>query len=195
MNLYLVSDIFGRTPALQAICNTLSKSLPNVKSIQIIDPYNGIQHGFATQDIAYQYFMNNAGLGKYSSILKETLKIEGQNIEPATILIGFSVGASVIWEISGQKSFRHISKAFCFYGSQIRNKKDISPLFDIELIFPKSEPHFDVDDLITFLDTKNHVACKKANGLHGFMNKVSHNFDQKCYSRYLDYLTHINQNT
>jgi dienelactone hydrolase len=182
MNLFIVSDIFGRTPALDAICENIN-NIHTSHAIRIIDPYNGVQHKFKTQDIAYKYFISNVGLEEYASILRKRLA----NVQQNTILIGFSVGASVIWEISGQKP-RNILKAFCFYGSQIRNKKDISPMFDVELIFPKSEPGFDVNALGYLLEKKKHVTCKKAKGLHGFMNEVSSNFDQRYYTEFIEYL-------
>ena len=181
MKIFLVSDIFGRTPALETICNKLSTSSPD---IQIIDPYNGFNHKFESQTHAYEYFMDNVGLKKYQHILKNRLTKYDANI----VLIGFSVGASAIWGISHQPSLKHIQKAFCFYGSQIRQNINIHPLFDIELIFPKQEPHFNVDELINLLHKKALVTCIKTNGRHGFMNKLSTHFNPDFYKDFIQHL-------
>lgn len=178
MELLIVSDIFGRTSALETLCEKLSR---NVSKSFIIDPYDGVCHGFKAEDEAYNYFMEHVGLEKYTSILKSHLNPSGRG----TVLIGFSVGASAIWEICRLSSLRHLTKAFCFYGSQIRHRTDICPVFDIELIFPKQEPHFDVGELIKRMQGKKHVTITKTKALHGFMNEVSNHFDQKGYSEFI----------
>ena len=179
--LFLVSDIFGRTPALEAIGRQLSENIPD---IGIIDPYQGVDLQFETEAHAYKHFMDRVGLKNYQSILTDYLTPSA----PDRVLIGFSVGASAIWGISGRPPFRHIKKAFCFYGSQIRNETGIHPLSDMEFIFPKQESHFDVDDLIGRLSAKSRVTCTKADGLHGFMNELSSYFDPVCYDKYIRYL-------
>jgi len=181
MELILVSDIFGKTPALEAISKTLSQIISKTK---IIDPYNGSSLEFENEECAYKHFMDNVGINKYQKILKKRLK----QVRPNSVLVGFSVGASAIWKISNHASFPQIKKAFCFYGSQIRHQTDIQPLFDIELIFPKKEPHFDVDIIIKCLNQKNCVAIKKASCFHGFMNKLSANYNSACYAEFIDYL-------
>ncbi|MFA5905690.1 MAG: hypothetical protein WC836_17290 [Desulfobacula sp.] len=180
--LFLVSDIFGRTKALEAISERLSNVAPDIR---IIDPYQGIDHGFETEAHAYDYFINRVGLETYQDILMDQLTSSGPDM---MILIGFSVGASAIWAASDQPVFKRAKKAFCFYGSQIRHNTGIQPLFDIELIFPEQEPHFDVDELIRNLNTKSRVTCSKAPGLHGFMNKLSPHFDPACYEKFISYL-------
>jgi len=177
----MISDIFGRTPAFETLCKELSQTAPKVHPI---DPYKGVDPEFETEALAYEYFMAQVGLEQYQSILMDSLSRSG----PDTVLIGFSIGASVIWKISGRPLFRHIKKAFCFYGSQIRLNASIDPLFDIELLFPEQEPHFDVDELISMLKGKSRVTCSKAKGLHGFMNKLSPHFDPACYSVFMAHL-------
>jgi dienelactone hydrolase len=152
--------------------------------IGIIDPYNGIHHHFETQAHAYDYFMKQVGLKKYQAILKDRLIPSG----PGIVLIGFSVGASAIWGISHLSSLKQVQKAFCFYGSRIRQNTWINPIFDMELIFPEQEPHFDVDNLINCLQKKDQVTCTKTTGLHGFMNELSPHFDPGCYADFIEHL-------
>ena len=179
--LFLIADIFGRTRALETIGQELSEAVPDT---QIIDPYQGLDHPFETEAGAYAYFMDRVGLAPYASILTDVLADSG----PDTALIGFSVGASAIWSVSDKPLFRNIKKAFCFYGSQIRQYTDIRPRFDMELIFPEQEPHFEVDELIHTLQAKDRVSCSKAKGLHGFMNELSPHFDPDCYAVFMEYL-------
>ncbi|RLC02800.1 MAG: hypothetical protein DRH34_06765 [Deltaproteobacteria bacterium] len=181
MDLFLVADIFGRTPALETICEKLSQM---VSDVQIIDPYNGVNLEFKTEAHAYDYFMTRVGLEKYQSILTDRIDPSGPNI----VLIGFSVGASAIWGISPQLSLKHVKKAFCFYGSQIRHQTGVFPVFDVELIFPEQEPHFNVDILISRLHKKNRVTCTRTDGLHGFMNELSLHFNPACYADFIEYL-------
>lgn len=178
---YVVTDIYGRTPALESLCSDLSQASPD---LQILDPYEGIHHDFDTQGQAYAYFMNQVGLEKYQAILARQVLPPGKD----TILIGFSVGASAIWGISGQAPWRMLKKAFCFYGSRIRHSIGIVPLFDMELIFPEHEPHFDVDELMGCLEKKPGVTCTKAKAPHGFMNALSPGFDPAGYAYFTDYL-------
>ena len=179
--LFLVADIFGRTKALETMARQLSET---VSDIRIIDPYQGRDHLFETEALAYAYFMDHVGLETYRSILADALADPG----PETVLIGFSVGASAIWSVSDRTFFRHIQRTFCFYGSQIRQYTGVRPRFDMELIFPEQEPHFDVDELIGILTAKDRVSCSKANGLHGFMNELSPHFDPDCYAVFMEYL-------
>lgn len=187
MELFLIADIFGKTLALESFLDDLSRS---VADASIIDPYHGVDHGFETESCAYDYFTSQVGLKKYQSILADRLTAPG----PDAALIGFSVGASAIWGISHQSSLIHIRQAFCFYGSRIRHHIDILPRFNIKLYFPRHEPHFNVDNLITHLQTIPLVSCIKANGRHGFMNEASPGFHPGLYADFLEYLrTTLNQ--
>ncbi|MCP4720524.1 MAG: hypothetical protein GY860_13800, partial [Desulfobacteraceae bacterium] len=97
------------------------------------------------------------------------------------------VGAAAIWHLSSNPNLSGIRQALCFYGSQIRYQTKIAPVFDIKLFFP-SEPHFDVDRLILNLKKIPRVSCQKTDGLHGFMNERSKNFDTGLYKSCLEQL-------
>jgi dienelactone hydrolase len=146
--------------------------------------------------------MGTVGLETYQSILEHNLNAHSKDSQApqAITLIGFSVGAATIWRFAHtppRSKQIHIKKAFCFYGSQIRNHiaqntPDTHPICDIDLIFPKHESHFNVDELITRIKDKelsrtgtNQITCTKTNGLHGFMNEVSSNFDQTLYKQFI----------
>ena len=130
------------------------------------------------------YFINNVGLDTYLSKLLEIT----MSISSVTRLIGFSIGASVIWKLSENSAVKNIKRGVCYYGSQIRDLKEINPLFEVELIFPKMETHFDVLELQSELCKKQNVKTIKVNYLHGFMNFYSINYNQVAYKEQLIWL-------
>jgi len=178
MDVLVASDIFGHTPALDRLTRELDADL-----IEVIDPYGGKQT-FLDEAEAHAFFSEHVGIPAYGKIIKKRL----QKSYLPRILIGFSVGAAAIWHLSSDPAFAGIQKAFCFYGSQIRHHTEIQPEFDIHLIFPDSEPHFNLDLLMANLDDKPGIFCHKASGGHGFMNKLSFNFDYSLYKACLEQL-------
>ncbi len=117
MNNVIVTDIFGRTPALE----TLARDIGSVAAI--IDPYDKASMNFAAEPLAYEYFMTHVGIFAYKQLIAARLA-ESARID---LLIGFSVGAAAIWRISGSLSPGKIARAVCFYGSQIRHATDMAP--------------------------------------------------------------------
>ncbi|RXJ80779.1 hypothetical protein [Arcobacter sp. F2176] len=177
MSIILVSDVFGKTPALINLAEELNANI-------ILDPYDSINMNFKNEAEAYSYFVDNVGVDKYFfKLLKLTTSISS-----VTTLIGFSVGASVIWKLSKNSSVKNISCGVCYYGSQIRNFKEINPLFEVELIFPKMEIHYDVLKLQSDLSKKQKVKTTKVDYLHGFMNFHSTNYNKVAYLEQLNYL-------
>ena len=178
MSIILVSDIFGVTPALLEIANKLGVST-------IIDPYEGQAIGFQNEAEAYSYFVKYVGLDNYLAILSKVV----ESLEHQVTLIGFSIGASAIWRLSESNNNNLIKQALCYYGAQIRNFTLVEPRFKINLVFPASEPHFDVAELQKSLATKNNVKIKQVPYLHGFMNCHSSNFSQKGYTEHIEILS------
>jgi len=177
MNIILVSDIFGKTPALEKLAHEL-----NVNTI--VDPYEGKNMEFDNESEAYSYFTRYVGHEVYLNTLKECIKSSSKNC----ILIGFSIGATVIWRLSELAIATKIKSAICFYGSQIRNYTQISPTIDIKLVLPKSEAHFDIVELNQILSKKSRVSSTITNHLHGFMNVHSKHFSKKAYEEFMNIL-------
>jgi dienelactone hydrolase len=174
MNIIIVSDVFGITPALLQLKD-------KVGSNTIIDPYKGKCMGFKNEAEAYSCFIKTVGLDNYvSKVLKDL-----GSLDCKTTLIGFSVGASAIWRISISNVNNLVQQAFCFYGSQIRNSVQIEPIFKINLVFPKCESHFDVDELIKKLEIKPNVQITQVDYLHGFMNFHSSNYNSIGYQEHI----------
>ncbi len=174
MKTLFVSDIFGRTKALEKLCRDTSAEC------EIIDPYYGEDPGFENEAQAYDRFMNSKGLNWYSEYLQEQIETSPIQVN----LIGFSVGASAIWQISGSLSKKSVKRAACFYGSQIRFNMEIEPSVEVELYLPVSEQTFDIGIIADGLAGKNNVHIHQTKYLHGFMNKMSVNFSHDGYHEY-----------
>jgi dienelactone hydrolase len=181
MNPLIATDIFGRTAALEALADELSSSSGTPL---IVDPYRGVEQHFDTESDAYAAFQRTIGLDAYIQIVQSAVQCATQPM----LLIGFSVGASAVWALSGESAFPPGTRAVCFYGSQIRHFTGVAPRLWTELIFPRSETHFDVTRLMAQLSTKAQVHCHQAPHLHGFMNRLSDNFSQAGYDHYLGLL-------
>lgn len=179
MTWVVVSDIFGRTPALETLC----RDLPH--KAEIVDPFNGRFMEFGCEADAYARFMKTVGMDAYASILSSALSRYASDVT----LLGFSVGASATWQLSGNPLPASVERAVCFYGSQIRHNTDIDPRFPIDIVFPEHEAHFSVRGLSETLSRKPKVTIHHSAYLHGFMNPHSTNFDSDGYSRYLGWLT------
>lgn len=178
MKKIIVTDVFGKTPALIELGDEIGAD-------QIIDPYDSKAMRFDNETQAYRYFTENVGLDTYVNKVSKIIK----NSSDETTLIGFSVGASAIWLLStSEKAPKIVKHATCFYGSQIRHFTQLSPTFELKLIFPKSEPHFDVLALRLMLADKPKVTAIQVDFLHGFMNYHSSNFNQAGYQLHLELL-------
>ena len=178
MKTILISDIFGRTAALERLTAKISQDA------LILDPYDSEFMDFKNEEAAYAYFSENVGLASYAYKLKRVLLEQ----EDEVLLIGFSVGASAIWNVSDDESITLVKKAICFYGSQIRNNVACNPRFPIELVLPSMERHFSVDELIHQLSGKQNVSIRQVSYLHGFMNELSLNYDSQGYGEEIMYL-------
>lgn len=171
MGKVIVSDIFGRTPALEELAGAVGSVA------EIIDPYDKKNMNFTAEPLAYEYFMTHVGIRAYEQVvaarLAKILKID--------LLIGFSVGAAAVWGISGTLFPEKVNRAVCFYGSQIRHTFDIVPQIPMDHILPRKEPGFDIDTLAEILSGKPSVTVHSTFFLHGFMNQLSPNFSRTGY--------------
>jgi dienelactone hydrolase len=181
MQSLIASDIFGRTAALEELAHQLGSTSG---APLLVDPYGGVPQQVGTEAEAYARFKGQVGLDRYIQTLAAAIR---RAAEPLA-LIGFSVGASAIWALSGESHLPPGSRAFCFYGSQIRHYAAVVPCIEMRLLFPRSESSFDVVDLMRCLSVQEGVVCHRTPYLHGFMNRLSPNFDQTAYENYLDLL-------
>jgi len=184
MRRFIVSDIFGRTSALEEISQAIAGKL------EIIDPYDAVPMNFRNEDQAYSFFKNEVGLDNYIEKLSNRIAAFPEKVS----LLGFSIGASAIWKISSNYNLKNVSGAVCFYGSQISKYRNIIPQFPIQLIFPKYENHFSVSELSSELELIKKVKIHQSKFLHGFMNSRSINFNNQAYCQYLAALSNVSFN-
>lgn len=174
MKQFIVSDIFGRTKALDKLVSELPYD------IDIIDPYDSRIMAFENEQEAYSYFTNKVGLDSFTEKLLNIVTTSNNPVR----LIGFSVGASAIWKLSSHAKANNVIGAVLFYSSQIRHYTEATPLFPITLVFPKTEKNFLVTDIIAKLSEKENVQIHRSNYLHGFMNFHSKNYNTAAYKKY-----------
>ena len=167
-SLVIAPDIFGKTPALEALANMFIAD-----QTIILDPYDALGY-FTDEPSAHAHFMAQGGVEAYGEKIFNFLG-DRPPWEGDSILLGFSAGASALWTLGERLS--KIKLCLGYYGGQIRHHTQIRPQFPTELIFPESEPHFDVDWLISTLLGRQNLELKRVGGLHGFMNPHSQNWD------------------
>jgi len=175
MQYLVVSDVFGRTNALLDMVNQFEGS------VDIFDPYGLQQIQFEDEAEAYHFFISNVGFETYVENLQQKVLSYSEDL----YLIGFSVGASAIWKMSANNDLNHIERAICFYGSQIRFYTNLKVNFPIQLILPSHEKHFSISELISEISDITNVKIIKTSYEHGFMNRLSENYDQAGYDKYI----------
>jgi dienelactone hydrolase len=182
MNTIVATDIFGLTKHITDLAEAIR---PRRGVIEILDPYQGVRHSFADEAKAYAYFTDHVGLDAYAGCLAEKIS----NIADNCLVVGFSVGSAAAWKAAGDYAGNNLRAVIGLYGSQIRYHIALTPQCPVTLFFPKSEEHFDVEELINQLKGKDGIECIRTEYLHGFMNPLSQNFDEIGYSKYLVWLT------
>lgn len=182
MILVVITDIYGKTKSLEESLSCLSAKY---EVTEIIDPYDSNEIHFKNEEEAYSSFQEYIGLNGY---IEKSYKFLKDKPFQEFHLLGFSVGATAVWAISQMLEFNQNTKGICFYGSQIRNFLQVNPKIEIEHYFPKSEPHFCVDEVIGALNKKDKVNCFKTDFLHGFMNKKSKNYNENACLKYFKIL-------
>lgn len=172
----VISDIFGRTSALESLCFDLGMPC------EIMDPYSGEYMGFRDEREAYAVFSCSVGLDAYAGMIQSRL---AAFVHPVLVL-AFSVGASALWKISDKLASETVTCATCYYGSQIRHSLEIIPDFPFNLVLPAKEPGFSVEKLANALERIPNTRIFRSDYLHGFMNKESKNYSEQGYREYMD---------
>ncbi|MBL3641639.1 dienelactone hydrolase family protein [Bacillus sp. RHFB] len=159
----VIHEIYGLNQHMQGYCELLSSQGFDVICPDLLE--RGRPFDYSQEDAAYRHFMENVGfmgaLYKIKDILSD-IKDEYQKI----FILGFSAGATVAWLCSEEEC---VDGIVGYYGSRIRNYAELAPRCPALLFFPLEEPSFNVDELISALESKN-VEVHKYMGEHGFSN-------------------------
>lgn len=157
----IIHEIYGLNQHIQGYCELLSSQGFDVICPDLLERERPFD--YSQEDAAYRHFMENVGftgaLYKIKGILSD-IKDEYQKI----FILGFSAGATVAWLCSEEEC---VDGIVGYYGSRIRNYAELAPRCPALLFFPLEEPSFNVDELISALESKN-VEVHKYMGEHGF---------------------------
>ena len=178
MKLIVISDIFGKTPALIDLVNELADLYGE---IAIINPYNNPTPQFETEQGAYQQFHKVCG---QENLFKKALA-EVQRSTSRVDILGFSVGGTCAWNLSSQSGCGQIRQCICFYGSRIREHTEAIPQVPTTTIFPCFEVAFNIEPVIKALADKQNTELIRTKYLHGFMNRKSCNFSGEAYKYFI----------
>ncbi|WP_025027775.1 dienelactone hydrolase family protein [Caldalkalibacillus mannanilyticus] len=181
----VIHEIYGINQHMTNFCERLTE-----EGFDVICP-NLLKHeqtfDYSEEEIAYQNFIKNVGFTDAVYKIKNVLvsiKKEYKKI----YIIGFSIGATVAWLCSEEDDLDGIVG---YYGSRIRDFKDIVPSSPTILFFPQKEQSFDVNELISNLD-KSNTEIHKFNGEHGFSDPYSPKYNEKsaegAFDKMLDFI-------
>jgi len=185
MKLILVPDIFGCTTEFKQYAtmqkSILAQMLNQAVEHVLVDPYQGHTFEFDNDTQAYKKYMSLGGHEHYLSLIKQVI---ADHKDQSICFIGFSAGASAIWRaLDGFKSDKEC-QFIGFYPSQIRNFLDIKLHIESHIIFPQSESHFEVKDVIGRLKRYELLKVTHTQYQHGFMNPLSTGFNESAFSEF-----------
>lgn len=180
MHLLLASDIFGVTAPFLVIVDHLASLGWEVSVLSSFADARVIE----AEDEAYAAFLQSGGVDAYAERLGSILV----ELPGPLICIGFSAGAAALWQVLASPAGGKVRSAICFYGSQIRQALECTPRCKTLLVFPEEEPHFSVPDLLRQLQGRPRIECCTVPWRHGYLNRLSRNFDSEGYRQTLAWL-------
>lgn len=181
MHIIFATEIWGRSSHV----DVMTDSFKDIASkITVIDPYDGTDPAFCSEEDAYARYVAECGHEKYAKRVSGALQ---QSAEP-TCLVGFSAGAGAVWSAVCAENVGTATGAVCFYGSSIRNMIDYQPNIPVDLVFSENEPHFDVETVARSLQDIPLAQCYITPFEHGFMNPLSKHYHQEAYHFWLQWI-------
>ena len=182
--LLIVTDVFGNTPAIASFARQFP--LPCL----IASPYTGEKTQYPAETLAYHAFIAEGGIGAYAEHLSHLIEDYQSSLRYA---IGFSAGASALWLNSANPAMANLQQAVLFYGSRIRDHRDVQPACPARLIFAEQEVAFEPAELVADLRQRNQNAELVKGSKHGFMNPYSAGFCLKTQERFMKELLDLTQ--
>lgn len=180
----VIHEIYGINQHMKNFCELISEQRFDVICPNLLERERPFD--YSQGEIAYHNFMENVGFSDASNKIKDILS-DVKNEYKKIFIVGFSVGATVSWLCSEEEC---VDGIVGYYGSRIRNYLEISPQCPTVLFFPKEEPSFNVDELLSTLDKKN-IELHKFNGQHGFSDPYSPRYNmesaQKAFSELMNF--------
>ncbi|MBI1771476.1 MAG: dienelactone hydrolase family protein [Burkholderiales bacterium] len=174
--LLIVTDVFGNTPAMASFARHFP--MPCL----IASPYTGEKTQYPAEALAYHAFIAEGGVGAYAEHLSDLIEDYQSSLRYA---VGFSAGASALWLNSANPAMANLQQAVLFYGSRIRDHRDVQPACPTRLIFAEQEAAFEPTELVSDLRQRGHDAELVRGSKHGFMNPYSAGFCLKTQERFM----------
>ena len=168
--LLLVTDIFGRTPHVSTLARDIGAAA------RICSPYAGAQPTFRNEAEAYAAFTAQTSIAAYAETVVQELKRN-----PTALAVGFSVGATALWLALGREAAPE-RRSVLYYGSRIREHKNLRQAAAVQLVFAESEKSFDPVGLTTELCSQGINAKVLPGTAHGFMNPLSPGYNAAAYA-------------
>ncbi len=164
----VLHEIYGINNHIRVICETLAKEKNDVICPSLLLP--GQSFSPEEEVIAYNNFIQNIGVS-FAQQKVENLSLEIRNDYKYRFIIGYSIGATLAWLCSQREGL--YNGIVGFYGSRIRDYKDIVPKCPTLLFFPSEEKTFDINSLTEELSIKEDIRIVQVNALHGFADPWS----------------------
>ena len=139
---------------------------------------------YEEEALAYEHFMTNVGFIKAKAQINDLIVKIANEYEHIRI-IGFSIGATIGWLCSENVC---VQKVVGFYGSRIRQYTEIKPTAETILIYGDKETSFNPADLKASLCLVSNVDVKIVEGLHGFADPYSINYNQSVTNSLIECL-------
>lgn len=119
---------------------------------------------YSEEAAAYRHFHEQVGFAAARGAV-DALAAELAVRYRRLFVVGYSVGATVAWLCSQTGLY---AGAAGFYGSRIRDYKQVRPACPVLLFFPRHEPGFDAAGLAAALGGREGVEAAVVEGGHGF---------------------------
>lgn len=185
----VLHEIYGVNQHIKDICLQLSGHgfdvfAPNMLQTETVFDYE-------QEDLAYNIFFQHIGFKKafdQVTLFLHQIRERYNRI----IIVGFSVGATVAWLCSQEPEL--CNAIVGFYGSRIRDYLNIEVKRPVLLFVPTEENSFNVSDFINIVKMKESVLVKQLDGLHGFTNPSSPNFNQQSSDQAYKYMLQFIRN-
>jgi dienelactone hydrolase len=185
----VLHEIYGINQHIKDICLQFSSYgfdvfAPNI--LQAGTVFDSDQEG-----LAYSNFFQNIGFEK--AFEQVTLFLHQIRDRYAKVfVVGFSAGATVAWLCSQEPEL--CSAIVGFYGSRIRDYLDIEVNCPVLLFAPAKEESFNISDFMATAKVKSNVLVKQLDGLHGFTNPYSPNFNKQLTDSAYKYMLQFIKN-
>lgn len=181
MHIIFATEIWGKTPYVDGMVSFFEDI---ATKITVVDPYDGTDPAFTSEEDAYARYVSECGHDRYA---RKVIEAAQQTTEPAC-LIGFSAGAGAVWSAACADNVGAVVGAICFYGSPIRNMMDYTPKVPVDLVFSDKEKSFEVEPVARELQDLPLAQCYITPFAHGFVNPLSANFHKEACQFWLQWI-------